>query len=176
MQQSDSYNSVAKFFHWSIALLIFCEYCLGLTLDYNYWYDIHKQIGLAIFVLVVFRIVWRFVSKYPDKMEGISKHEQSMAVAGQVFLYILMLAVPFCGIMMTQVHGYPLNVFGIVTLPLFFHTSSDFLKHSIGHWHYWLANTIMLVAFMHALIALVHHYKLKDRLLRRMLPDSCSKK
>lgn len=84
MQQPGNYNSVSKFLHWSIAILIIGKYFLGLTLDYTYWCDIHKQIGLA--------------------------------------------------------------------------------------------NAIVFVAFVHALIALIHHYKLKDELLDRMLPYSCSKK
>ena len=38
--------------------------------------------------------------------------------------------------------------------------------------HYWGAWTIIVVAALHALAALFHHYALHDDVLRRMLPSS----
>jgi cytochrome b561 len=36
--------------------------------------------------------------------------------------------------------------------------------------HAWGAHTLLILAGLHALVALVHQYVLRDRLLERMLP------
>lgn len=176
MGNSDNYNVVAKFLHWIIALLIIINYILGLTLDNTYWYDIHKQTGLTIFFLVLLRIVWRLTSKYPNKLESISDSEQLAARIGQIALYILMLAIPISGIIMTQIHGRPLSIWGIVTVPILIGSQTQSAKQLISELHLWLAHMIIFIAFVHAAIALAHHYILRDRLLSRMLPGCYSKK
>ncbi|MDQ5921181.1 MAG: hypothetical protein QG673_1237 [Pseudomonadota bacterium] len=170
-----TYNGLAKFLHWVIALLIVINYAMGLTLDNTRWYEIHKQIGLTILLLVFLRIIWRVISKYPAKLDSVSNCEQLAAKSGQILLYILMLAIPFSGIIMTQIHNRPLNLLGIATLPILIGAQPHAVGHFILEWHLWLAHTIIFIAFVHALIALVHHYMIKDRLLLRMLPDRCNK-
>ena len=173
--KNDNYNGVAKFLHWSIALLIIGNYILGLTLDDTSLYTLHKQVGLTLLVLVFLRIIWRFTSKYPAKLAGVSEHEQLAARAGQILLYVLMLAIPVLGILLVQAHGYPLSLWGVITLPALIGTYPHATTHLIKEWHEWLAHLIIIVAVGHAVIALAHHYMLKDRLLRRMLPASCNK-
>jgi cytochrome b561 len=40
----------------------------------------------------------------------------------------------------------------------------------IGGWHALAANTVVIIAGVHAAAALFHHYILRDATLRRMLP------
>jgi len=44
------------------------------------------------------------------------------------------------------------------------------VRRSINGWHELAANLILLVAFLHAVAALVHQYAWRDRLLNRMAP------
>jgi cytochrome b561 len=44
------------------------------------------------------------------------------------------------------------------------------LMHLVGGWHALAANTLLIVAGVHAAAALFHHYVLRDATLRRMLP------
>ena len=171
----DNYNGIAKFLHWMIALLIIVNYIMGLTLDSTQWYTIHKQIGLTILLLVFLRVLWRLTSKYPAKLANIAAGEQFAAVGGQVLLYALMLAIPLSGILMTQSYGYPLSLWGIIPIPTLIAKAPHETTHLINQWHEWMAHAIIIIAAGHGLIALVHHYLLKDRLLRRMLPSSCNK-
>ena len=55
-ETENNYKTVAKFFHWSMALLIIVNYILGLTLDSTSWYLVHKQIGITILFLCILRI------------------------------------------------------------------------------------------------------------------------
>jgi cytochrome b561 len=175
MQHVDKYNSVAKFLHWSIAALIIANYILGLTLDDNSLYTLHKQTGLTILLLVVLRIIWRLSSKYPAKLAEVSNLEQLAAVGGQIMLYVLMILIPVSGVLMTQAHGYPLSFWGIIPIPKIIGEYPRATTHLIKEFHEWMAHAIIILAGGHAVIALIHHYFAKDRLLRRMLPNVCNK-
>ncbi|MGQ9660632.1 MAG: cytochrome b/b6 domain-containing protein [Thermochromatium sp.] len=48
-----------RLFHWSLVLLVTLAFATGLA--GGHWIDWHGQIGLAIFGLLVFRLVWGFV-------------------------------------------------------------------------------------------------------------------
>jgi cytochrome b561 len=44
------------------------------------------------------------------------------------------------------------------------------LRHQLHEFHEWIGWAIIILALLHALAALYHHYALKDRVLVRMLP------
>jgi cytochrome b561 len=168
--QQDKYNSVAKFFHWSVALLIVLNYILGLTLDRTSWYTIHEQIGLTILVLVILRIVWRLISAYPHQLTSLSLWERYSSIAMHMLLYILLLSIPICGVLLVQAHGYDLSLWGFISIPKLISIKQDGIGHLLGECHELAAHTIIVLATLHALMALKHHFINKDRVLLRMLP------
>ena len=44
------------------------------------------------------------------------------------------------------------------------------LRHELREIHNWIGWTIIVIAALHAAAALYHHYALRDRVLKRMLP------
>ena len=44
------------------------------------------------------------------------------------------------------------------------------LRRELRQFHEWIGWAIIIIAAIHAAAALYHHYVLKDRVLRRMLP------
>ena len=61
------WGSIAKFFHWTIALAIFGNGTFGLLMDLVAssmqkinWLALHKLIGLTVLALVLLRILWRW--------------------------------------------------------------------------------------------------------------------
>jgi cytochrome b561 len=86
-------------------------------------------------------------------------------------LYALLLVVPILGLIVHLKRGHALPVFG------FFEFSSPWptdrpLARSILTVHYYLANTLIVLAGFHACAALVHHRLWRDRTLVRMLPGT----
>jgi cytochrome b561 len=67
------YGWVSMCLHWGVALAVYGMFALGLWmvgLDYyDTWRkagpDLHKSIGLVIFLFMLLRVVWRFVSPPP---------------------------------------------------------------------------------------------------------------
>ena len=86
-----------------------------------------------------------------------------------------MVLIPVGGILMTQAHGYSLNFLGIVLIPTVIGEYPKATVHIMKEFHLWMAHAIIILAIGHAFIALLHHYVIKDRLLRRMIPDICNK-
>lgn len=104
---------------------------------------LHVWIGAAVLALVVLRIGLRLVRGGPAAEKG-AMGKAASAVHG--LLYLLMLAVPVSG---------AAAWFGGV--------------EAAGDPHGMLANLLVLLAGGHALAALIHHYVMKDGVLRRML-------
>lgn len=168
----DSYNSIAKFLHWSIGILIILNYISGLTLDVteHKFIDWHKQFGLLILILVVLRILWRIFSKYPGMDTEISPFERLSARVGHYFLYVLMLAIPILGIVLVQAHGYSLKFLGIINIPTVISLQTHKVAHLIKEYHEYLAHAIIIFVVLHVLFALKHHFINKNSVLLRMIP------
>jgi cytochrome b561 len=60
--------------------------------------------------------------------------------------------------------------FGLGIRPLIGELSKP-LRHELRDLHEWIGWAIVIIAVLHALAALFHHYALKDRVLLRMLPN-----
>ena len=116
MNNFNSYGKFAKFLHWAIALLIIWNFIEGLYLESNGLYNFHKQTGVAILILVMVRIFWRVTNNYPKMVASLSKGEKFLAKAGHWLLYLLMLAMPLSGILMSDAFGMPVPFLGL-TLP-----------------------------------------------------------
>jgi cytochrome b561 len=61
------------------------------------------------------------------------------------------------------------SIFGLFHIPKLF-PSNQQLKPTVENLHQTLANALMILAAAHALAAIVHHFILRDGVLRRMLP------
>jgi len=103
------YGSVAKAFHWIIALLILIEYPLGLIA--NDWpidtprdleikftlFSAHKTLGLLIFALALLRILWALAEPRPRPLHPDRPIETWLAHAVHWLLYFCLMLVPLTG-------------------------------------------------------------------------------
>ena len=89
----------------------------------------------------------------------------SVAKATHYVLYVLLAAVVVSGIVNASYRGF--NLFGMWSVPQF-GTGDAAIRHSINEWHGLAANLMILVAFIHAMAALVHQYVWRDHLIDRM--------
>lgn len=169
--QQDSYNSMAKFLHWSLALLIAGNFILGLTLSQSKLYDLHKQVGLTILLLVILRILWRFLSYYPKPLSSLSSLDRMLSKIVHILLYILMLAIPVCGILMVEGYGHSLKLWNIIPVPnLIISKIHINTLHLLSKLHLYLACLIIVIAIFHIIAALWHHFFKKNNILNRMSP------
>lgn len=175
----DTYGTVAKFFHWSIGILIILMLIMGNI--FNEFpkdlrptvYMVHKSTGILILALVMLRIFWRIINAQPKLPEGTSKLVHLGANAGHIALYILMVAMPLSGwLFMTG--KYPLTFYGLFDVPILTGSDDKDIRKLAKEAHEVVANLLIIVVSLHVVAALYHHYFLKDNVLKRILP-SCGK-
>ncbi|MFT6986497.1 MAG: cytochrome b561 [Psychromonas sp.] len=168
------YNRTAKLLHWASALLIIALFALGLWMVdltyYSEWYNLapywHKSIGLCLFALTLFRIIWKQLTAAPD-IEG-EKWEVQGAKIAHFSLYLLLLCIFISGYMISTADGRSIELFNWLSVPgfgSFFENQEDIA----GVIHYYLAVTLITLAVVHALAALKHHFINKDSTLNKML-------
>lgn len=176
---NDNYCSVAIFFHWAIALLVFVNLLTGTLFANNIVplsssMQLHKQTGLLIFMLVICRIIWRLTHNYPTLNEQIPVSEKLLAHFGHLFLYFLILAMPISGILVVQSAGKQLNLLGFIILPKIVNQNPELLEQLLDI-HKSLAIMLVTMIIGHTIAALKHHLIDKNQVLLRMLPKALRK-
>jgi cytochrome b561 len=169
------WGSVAKFFHWIIALAILGNGTFGLLMDLARspmqkisWLALHKSIGLTVLALVLLRIAWRWRDGRPLD-ESAPRWQQWSAHAVHGVLYVLIVALPLSGWWFNSVTGKPLQWFKLFNLPALAAKNDDIrhFAHAVHEYLFWF---LVLVLVAHVGAALKHHVFDNDNVLRRMLP------
>jgi len=80
-----------------------------------------------------------------------------------------LLAQPISGWMMSASANYPVTFFGLFQFPAIIAPDQE-LHETLEEVHEVLFYSLAIVAILHALAALYHHFWMKDDALRRMLP------
>ena len=170
-----AYTVTARVLHWLIAALVLIMVPLGIVIA-NEWggpvqeplYNLHKSIGVVILPLVVVRLIWRLTHPPLPLPADISALQQSAAHATHWTLYGLLIVQPMVGLIATSAYPAPLPMFGLFELPPIWPENRP-LSERLFTLHRWLGIAIGVVAAMHIVAALHHHFVRRDRVLMRMI-------
>jgi cytochrome b561 len=170
-----SYGWVSRFLHWFIFLAVAGMLAVGLymedqkiTPDILKLYGLHKSVGITILALAVLRLIWAVSNTAPD-MLGLEKPWEKLAArAVHGLLYLCLFLMPLSGWLMSSAAGYPVSVFGLVTLPNLVEPSKA-LHELAEETHELVAYGFMGLIAAHAGAAFLHHFKKKDRTLIRKI-------
>ena len=176
----ESWSAPAKLFHWLMALLIFAQIALGLVavnmrispakLNLFVW---HKSLGMLILALLALRLLWRLSNKAPELPWEMPLWERAGAQLSHFLQYVLMIALPVTGWVISSASNVPFKIFWTIPLPAI--TAPDkAVADLFAAIHGWLVTLLALVLAAHIGAALRHHYVKKDTVLTRMLPWSAS--
>jgi cytochrome b561 len=173
---SSRYTATAVALHWAMALLIVAAFAIGfyavalavspLKLKLFSW---HKWIGVTVFLLLLARLAWRFRHPAPPLPATMRAWERSLAAMTHAALYVLMLALPVSGWLMSSAAGFPVVYFGVLPLPDLVGKDKA-LADALKLLHYALNKTLLALVLLHAAAALKHHFLDRDTILTRMLP------
>lgn len=169
-----TYDGISVALHWATAFFVIVNFALSQVWD---WFakptrglleDTHMSFGVLLTLVIVVRIVWRWLPG----------HAVASLQAGWVrlasksvhyLLYALLVAEAGLGFAFRWGGGRPMAFFGTGIPPLIGEIAKP-LRRDLREFHEWIGWTIIILALLHALAALYHHYVLKDRVLTRMLP------
>jgi len=171
---SQKYGHVALFLHWLMAaLIIFNIAAAKLTEDLSretrgVWMYQHKAVGTLILGLIIWRLIWRLTHDVPPLPATTSRLNVFLAHAGHWTLYGLMIFVPLTGFVKELVRGRDI---GLWLFDLQSPFTSDVATAKIfGSLHDLAGNITMFLVAGHIIMAIVHQYYLRDKLINRMMP------
>lgn len=170
------YDLVQRGLHWTMAAIILVAIVIGLycwTLPPGtpirvLLLDVHKSLGMTALVLVVVRLVWRFVKGAPAYAERLSPLVHAAAHSAHWALYALMLWMPVTGYIFSGSGNHSLPFFGLFQWPRLVPYDKA-LEHTGSYLHSVGAVVIIGLLAMHLGAVAWHRLIKKDAILSRML-------
>ncbi|WP_455274959.1 cytochrome b [Rhizobium herbae] len=174
MQENDRYDRGTIVLHWltaAITLFMFVSPYIWKTferrtpprLEIQFY---HFSIGLLFGIIILGRIFWR--ANYGKKLpppEGARNYR--IAEAMHHLLYALLVIQISLGIWTRFAQNNPLVFFGLFQVATPYDGAWEHRQY-LAYAHYLVAWTTVGLACVHGVVALFHHYVLKDNLLSRL--------
>lgn len=172
------YGAPLRALHWLTALAILVVFGVtyledlfarGTPARAAVWW-VHISVGLLLIGLLLLRIPTRLLGRNPPASRQISR---PVAIASHVvhgLLYLLLAATLAVGLYLAFLRGNAVSFFSLFTIPSPIAVDRD-LAREVIEVHEVLANALIVVAGLHAAVAVLHHLVLKDDVLKRMLPE-----
>jgi len=171
------YSPLARTFHWVSAALMFAVVPIAwymTTLERTDpsredWYSLHKSIGITILVLSILRVIWSQLDHRPTLTGILQPLQAASAHVAHILLYVMLIAMPVSGYLMSAAGGHPVVIFGLFTIPPLVPVSHDLsrlgaLLHDAGQW------AVYGLVSLHVLATGYHTFVRRDGILGRMLP------
>lgn len=178
----DMYGSVAKFFHWFIAIFVVLMLCVGVSFGYlpkgdfrNFLVNVHKSLGVTILCFMVLRLLWRLTNKTPTMPFNMPRWQILFAKYTHILLYVLVMLMPLTGIIMSTASGHPVVFWWLWTIHLSWIPHDKNLGNFMFDLHGYIAWALSLLIGIHSLAAL-HHFINQDTIFKRMWPSSKQQK
>jgi cytochrome b561 len=170
------YGAVPQVCHWLTVGLVIMAWALGILGDelpkgalYSTALSFHIFAGLMILAILVVRLLWRLADSPPTpEPTALGEWLDRAGRLTHYVLYALLIAVPVAGIALQFSRGGALPLFGLIEIPSPWPPDRA-IARTAKEAHEVLANFLVILAGIHAVAALVHHWLLGDRTLVRML-------
>lgn len=174
---ANRYAAISAWFHWISAALILVQFWLGFTFhdfprqsaERALYFGWHKTVGVVLLLLVLARLINRFLVPPPAMPKGSPRGEKLLANVTHWSLYALLLLLPVTALM--HLGGRAKD--GMVDLnwglrfPALPGEAATGLD--LGHVHEFLAKVMIGLLVLHVLAALYHQVR-RDRAAGRMWP------
>ena len=172
----ERWGSVSIGLHWVIAgLVLLVQVPAGIAMLrvepgmlQDTLFTLHKNVGLIVLALAVFRLGWRLAHPVPALPEDLSGLQARLARLTHALLYALLFLLPVSGFLFTAFGGFPVPLLLLVDLGPLLPASEPQAEiwKAVHHWAQW---ALYLVVTLHVLGALQHALVRRDGVLQRML-------
>ena len=158
--------------HWISALLLFVQIPLGfylVNLDFGTERinieNIHVTIGLSIFYLVIFRLLYKIFNPTPKLGPRVFTGQKFLAKLNHVLLYVTILSITISGIFKKLFNGETLTIlFREIQINENFDLADQFYEiHILSNY------TLIGLIVLHITAVIIHKLFFGDNLLKRIL-------
>tara|TARA_X000000368_G_scaffold115318_1_gene89910 strand:- start:311 stop:838 length:528 start_codon:yes stop_codon:yes gene_type:complete len=166
------YGIISKVLHWLSAIILLIQIPLGFYLvDLDFGKEritienIHVTLGLAVFYLIIIRLVNNILNPTPKLEPSIFKGQRFLAKMNHVFLYIAILSITISGILKKLFNGETLTIiFKQIKIKDNFDLADQF--YTI---HIFSSYTLIALISIHLMAVIIHKLFFGDNLLKRIL-------
>jgi cytochrome b561 len=166
--------------HWLVAAGVLSLAGVGLYMvRAQAWplYDIHKSIGLVVFVAILARVAWTWRNGLPEPVRALTRREHAAASTVHGLLLACTVALPVTGMLFSGASGHGFGVFGVALFPEHpapaGHGQVIPVAPRLADWgqaaHHVIGYVLLALVALHVAAALKHHVVDRDRTLVRML-------
>lgn len=132
-------------------------------------YKLHKSFGVIALFLISIRLVNRFINKAPELPQSIKRTDKNLAHITHILLYLLMIAMPISGYLMSNSYGYDVYLFSL-KMPTLIAKNYE-LGAIFSKTHKYCGYFLILTISLHILGALKHRFfdAKENDVLQRMI-------
>lgn len=170
------FDPTTRLLHWLTASLMLLVFVLAFSIDlatsrasHTVFLQLHRSVGLTVWVLTMARLVWRNLAKYPNWPSDMSQTMRVAAMASEYALYALLLAQPILGLLQTSARGDHVDLFFIGQLPALIEKNRPLARQLLTV-HEAIGFSLLGLITVHVAAALFHHLWRRDDTLTAMLP------
>jgi len=172
------YSRPARWLHWLTAAGVFILVPVAVAMTNlgegaltNALYELHKSVGMIVFVIVLVRIYVRLSRGAPPPEAGLSAFERTVSTWVHRAMYAIVFVMPILGFAGTSMCCAPVNLFWTIPIPFGFSGSEETTKRIFAV-HTTLGFVLTGLVALHLAGVLYHALIKRDGVLRRMLPTA----
>ena len=166
------YGSISKIFHWLSAAVLIFQIPLGfflVDLDFSEKRltieSIHVLLGLSIFYITIFRLIYKLFNPTPPLSNSIFPGQRLIAKLNHVFLYITIIMVTISGALKKLFNGEILDVifFSLEIKDNFDLAELFYDIHIVANY------TLISLISLHILAVITNKVLFRENLLKKIL-------
>ena len=166
------YGYISKIFHWLSAAVLIIQIPLGFYLvDLDFGEkrltieSIHVTLGLSIFYLTLFRLIYKLFNPTPSLGNNIFPGQKLVAKLNHILLYASLLTITISGALKKLFNGEVLDIFLLdIEIKDNFELAELFYDiHIISNY------TLIALISLHIFAVIIHKVVFKENLLKRIL-------
>ncbi len=168
----NEYGLLAKLFHWITFIILIAQIPFGFYLVGLEFSDeridlenIHILVGITVFYITLFRLIWKFFNPNPSENKSFFKGQVFIGKANHFLLYLSIFTITISGILKKLYMGETLN---FIFFKYGLKKDNFILADAFYEVHIYANYLLLALVILHILAVVVHHLILKDKILSKI--------
>ena len=166
------YGLLAKLFHWITFIILILQIPFGFYLVGLEFSDrridlenIHILIGITVFYITLFRLIWKFFNPSATDGNSFFKGQIFIAKVNHFLLYLSILTITISGILKKLYMGERLN---FLFFEYGFNQDNFLLADTFYEVHIYANYLLIALVTLHIFAVIIHHVVFKDKILNKI--------
>ena len=169
------YTEVAQHLHWITPPIVLAQVAIAWVMlslppgaaQGGFLFNLHKSIGITIWLLIALRLTWRFTHPAPPPGPDMPRWQDLVGRTTHWLMYLVLFAMPISGYVMSAMGSHGVQFWGLPlpSLPkVEAIQKAAMLGHSVAQW------ALYALVLLHVGATAYHVAVRRDGLLQRMIP------